>query len=113
MVITKQAGKTWLTVRGPETKAIPAPVPENAEIVGIVFKLGVFMPHLPVTELVDIETVLPDASSQSFWLHGSVWQFPNFENADSFLNKLMCEEMLVREPLVEAVLQGQPQNISI
>src|SRR5436190_5644626 len=68
MVVTKQDGKTFVTVRGPETKAMPAPVPENAEFFGIIFRLGTFMPHLPARLLVDGETNLPEAASKSFWL---------------------------------------------
>lgn len=51
MVVTCQNGKTTLTVRGPETKARPAPIPESAEFLGIVFKLGTFMPHLPTSRI--------------------------------------------------------------
>src|SRR3954471_20882226 len=62
MVVTKQYDKIYLTVRGPETKATPAPVPEYAEIFGIQFKLGTFMPHLPASDLVDEALNLPDAA---------------------------------------------------
>jgi AraC-like DNA-binding protein len=113
MVVTKQKGKTYLTVRGPETKAIPAPVPDNAEFFGIVFKLGTFMPHLPARNLVDGEIHLPDATSKSFWLHGSTWQFPDFENADAFVDRLIREGLLVREPIVEAALRGQVKDVSL
>lgn len=113
MVVTRQIGKTYLSVRGPETKAMAAPIPEDAEFFGIIFKLGTFMPYLPPSNLVDGGVNLPDAASQSFWLHGSAWQFPDFDNADTFVNKLVREGLLVRDPVVEAVLQDQPQALSI
>ncbi len=113
VVVTRQNGKTYLTVRGPETKAMPAPVPENAEFFGIVFKLGTFMPHLPARNLVDGETNLPEATSKSFWLHGASWHFPDFDTADTFADRLVREGLLVREPIVEAVLQGYPRALSI
>ncbi|HEX2622316.1 MAG TPA: hypothetical protein VHL11_19290, partial [Phototrophicaceae bacterium] len=53
IVITKQKGKTWLTVRGPETRATAAPIPEDAEFFGIVFKHGTFMPQFPARDMVD------------------------------------------------------------
>jgi hypothetical protein len=111
--VTRQKGRTYLTVRGPETKAIPAPIPEDAEFFGIAFKLGTFMPHMPARILVDGETHLPGASSKTFYMHGSSWQFPDFENADTFINKLVREDMLVRDPLVEQVIMGQPQDLTI
>ncbi len=113
IVVTKQKGKTYLTVRGPETKAMPAPVPENAEFFGIVFKLGTFMPHLPARNLVNSQMNLPEAASKSFWLHGAAWQFPDYENADTFVDRLVRNGLLVHDPVVEAVLQNQSQALSI
>jgi len=113
MVVTKQYGVITFTARGPDTKATPAPVPAEAEFLGIKFKLGSYMPHLPVTNLVDNPVNLPDASSKSFYLHGSVWQFTDFENADTFVERLVREGLLVRDPLVESVLKGQPQPMTI
>lgn len=113
IVVTKQYGKTWFTVRGPETHATPAPVPENAEMFGIIFKLGTFMPHLPARILVDNPRNLPDAASKSFWLNGSAWEFPSFDNADTFINRLVCQGMLERDGVVDAVLQDHPQDVSI
>lgn len=114
MVVTKYQGKTTFTVRGPETKATPADCPPDAEFFGIVFKLGAFMPHFPLTKLRDRnDATLPEASSQSFWLHGAAWQFPDFENADTFVARLVRQELLVHDPLVEAVLQNRPLEMSL
>jgi AraC-like DNA-binding protein len=112
MVITKQKDAITLTLHGPFTKAFPAPVPEKAEIFGIVFKLGTFVPHLPANQLLDGGIHLPAALSQSFWLYGSAWQIPNFENADTFICRLIRQGILAHEPLVPAALQGQMQNLS-
>ncbi len=70
------------------------------------------MPHLPTRNVVDVETVLPGVSPRSFWLHHSAWQFPDYENADTFVNRLARADMLVRDPVVTAVLQGQRPEIS-
>jgi hypothetical protein len=72
MVITTFNGKTMITARGPETKASEADFPADAEFFGITFQLGTFMPHLPIKTLLDRQdATLPEASSNSFWLHGS------------------------------------------
>lgn len=113
VVITKQADKTTLTVRGPETKARPAPVPEDAEFVGIIFKMGSFMHPLPPADLVNGGVNLPEASSKSFWLNGSAWQFPDFENTDTFINRLVRDGVLMHEPVVEAALQGHLKELSL
>lgn len=114
MVVTTYQGKTTFTVRGPETQATPADCPPDAEFLGIVFKLGTFMPHLPLTKLRDRnDATLPEASSQSVWLHGSSWQIPDFENVDTFVARLVRQELLVHDPLVEAVLQNRPFDMSL
>jgi AraC-like DNA-binding protein len=71
------------------------------------------MPHLPASTLVDGDVDLPDASSKSFWLNGSAWQFPSYENADMFVGRLAREDLLARDPVVEAALQGQLMDLSI
>jgi hypothetical protein len=42
LVVTRVAGKTSLTVRGPETRSTKAECPADGEWVGIQFKLGAF-----------------------------------------------------------------------
>jgi hypothetical protein len=114
IVVTRCQGKTILTVRGPETRATPAYCPADAEFIGITFKAGAFMPSLPATRVIDRRDIdLPEASSQSFWLNGSAWQFPDYENADTFVDWLVRDGLLVRDPLVEAVLREQPVDMSI
>ena len=113
MVVTRQNGKTMLTVRGPETKAMPLHCSADGEWLGIRFKLGTVMPHLPASNLVDGAVNLPDAGSRSFWLHRSAWQFPDFENADTFVDRLVRDGLLVREGVVEAALQDQLKDLSL
>lgn len=115
MVIIKHKGKTTVTVRGPETKATLLPVQSvGAEYFGITFVTGAFIPQLPPKELINGSDVnLPEASNQSFWLDGSTWQIPNYENADTFVDRLVRKNLLVRDPVVAAVLKGRSPDLSI
>ena len=113
MVVSKYQGKTFLTVRGPETKPTPLTYPAGAEWFGIDFELGTFMPMLPPARVLNMNDVnLPEASSRSFWLHGSAWEFPTFDNADIFVERLRREGLLVHDPLVDAVLHQHPHDLS-
>ena len=112
MVFTRVNGDTYPLVVGPLASAGIASWGEGAEILWIKFKLGAFMPHLPTKDILDSEQILPDASSASFWLKSSAWQFPDFENVETFVERLVREEILVSDPLVKAVLEGQPQEMS-
>ena len=114
MVVSRYQDKTYITVRGPETRATLLPVTiVGTEFFGIRFKVGTVMPHLPAGSLVDEDVNLPDASSKSFWLNGSAWQFPSYENADTFVDRLVRQDLLVRDPVVETALQGQLKDLSI
>jgi len=60
MVVTRNLGKTTLTLRGPETKATPLYCPSSGEWLGIRFKLGTLLPYLPASNLVDVQDYLND-----------------------------------------------------
>lgn len=112
MILTRHSGGTQFMLVGPlETSGVVAWGGE-AEMLWIKFKLGTFMPHLPTREILESERSLPEASSRSFWLKGSAWQFPDYDNADTFVQKLVQEEILAYDPLVSAVLQGNPADVS-
>jgi AraC-like DNA-binding protein len=114
MVVTRYRGRSILTVRGPETKATPAYLLADAEWFGIQFKPGTLMPHLTPQMVMDRRDVnLPEANSQSFWLYGSAWQFPDFENAETFVERLARECLLLHDPVVGAALHGQPLMASL
>ncbi|HET7090445.1 MAG TPA: helix-turn-helix domain-containing protein [Anaerolineae bacterium] len=112
MVLVRYNGNARLIVVGPLTKAGVVSFTEGAEILWIKFKLGIFMPHLPVRDFLDVETILPGAAGQSFWLKGSAWQFPDYDNVETFIDRLVREDVLVHDPVVEAVLQGHPPEMS-
>ncbi|MCC6803455.1 MAG: helix-turn-helix transcriptional regulator [Anaerolineae bacterium] len=113
MVVTRYQGKTSFTVRGPETRATEANYPADTEFFGIIFRLGTFLPHLPTKMIMDRrDLTLPEASSGSFWLQGSAWQFPDFDNADTFVNRLVRTGVLAHDPVIDAVLDGSPYPLS-
>ena len=112
MVLVRYQGDTQMIVNGPLTTAGVVPFTEGVEILWIKLKLGTFMPHLPTSDRRDVETILPGAASTSFWLKGSAWQFPNYENVDTFVAKLARQEVLVRDPIVDAALQGEVEDIA-
>src|SRR5262245_45986147 len=68
MVVTRLAGRSVLTIRGPETRATEFHCPADGEWIGIRFKSGAFMPKLPVAALLNGKDVnLPEATRRSFW----------------------------------------------
>ncbi len=112
MCFTKVNGALHPIITGPLTTSGVVPFTEGVELLWIKFKLGAFMPHMPTRSNLDTETILPTAAGQSFWLKGAAWQFPDYENVDTFVDRLVRDEILVFDPLVNAVLEGQPQEIA-
>ena len=114
MVVSRYQDKTYMTVRGPETSATLLPVTiVGTEFFGIRFKVGTVMPHLPASRLVDDDVNLPDASSKSFWLNGSALQFPNYDDADTFVDRLVRKGLMARNPVIETALQGPLKDLSV
>ncbi len=114
MAVTRLRGRTFLTLRGPEAKATIADCPAEGEWVGIRFRLGTFMPRLTPDALRDHNDVtLPDASSRSFWLDGSAWEYPDFDNAENFVARLVQKGMITRDPTVDAVMRKEPPRQSL
>jgi len=112
MVVVRYRGAIQLVVTGPLSSSGVVSWTEGAEVIWIKFRLGVFMPHLPTRTLLDKETILPGAAKKSFWLKGASWQFPDHENTDVFVNRLMHDEVLVCDPLVTSVLQDQQPEVA-
>jgi AraC-like DNA-binding protein len=108
MAVTRHRGKTFLTLRGPETKATTVDCPAEGEWLGIRFKLGTFVPHLTPGNLRDRRDVtLPEATRHSFWLNGSAWEYPDFENADTFVARLVQKGVIARDHSVDAALRDR------
>ncbi len=114
IVVTRHEGKTSITVRGPETKATMAECPAGGEWFGVYFKLGTFMPLLPPGDLRDRnDLTLPDASNRSFWLNGSAWEYPGFEHAETFVDRLAQAGLIVVDHSVRTALRGESQELSL
>ena len=112
MVVMKQYGRTTLTFRGPETRPTLTDCPDNAEFFGIEFDLGTHLQPVPSQALVDGSVDIADDGSRSFWLAGRYWDFPTYENADTFLARLMRNEVLQRDSVVAAVMRDEALALS-
>jgi AraC-like DNA-binding protein len=114
MALTRLGGKTFLTLRGPETAATALDCPDEGEWIAIRFKIGTFMPRFLPGSLRDHNDVtLPPATGHSFWLNGSALEYPDFDNAEVFVKRLANSGILSRDPIVDDTLMRRPCQLSL
>jgi hypothetical protein len=114
MVVSRYDGKTSLTIRGPETRATMADCPAYGEWFAIRFRLGTFMPLLRPESISDRKSVtLPSQSGRSFFLNGAAWEYPDFENAETFVSRLVRAGLIWVDHSVLEMLDSQPQERSL
>lgn len=112
MVVVSYEGTTRLVVSGPWTEAGVLTYPEGVELLWIKFALGTFLPDMPARNQLDREIPLPEAAYHSFLLNNSSWQLPSYENVETFVERLVRDDALVRDPVVSAVLRDQPLELA-
>ena len=106
LVFTRQQGAISINMRGPESRASIAHGPGNAEFFGITFKLGVYLPALPPTHLLDRHALLSTVGS-TFWLDDHALPIPGARDADDFVDRLVRLGVLRSEPTVEPILRNE------
>jgi hypothetical protein len=99
LILTRTRGHIFAILRGPETTATTAPVPPDAEFLGIRFALGaVLRPH-PAAAIVDGYATLPVTDSDRIVIGGEDWEMPTYDNAEHFIRRLQAGGLLARSPL--------------
>jgi AraC-like DNA-binding protein len=113
LLLQRKRGVVTVRFEGPLTRAKAKLETDDTEFCVIRFKAGTFLPIIPTQQFLDSDVCLPLASRKRFWLHGMNWEFPRFEDVEMFVSRLVREEVLLRDPLVSAVLNQQPQEVSM
>jgi hypothetical protein len=113
MVVTQLQGHSMLTVRGPETQPTEVPCPPDGEWMAIRFRLGTFMPQMPVNTLINsLGTNLPQVSRRAFLLDSRKWEFPTYDNAETFVTRLANKGLVARDRELVAAVDGEPTGLS-
>ena len=114
MAVTRLGGTSFLTLRGPETAATTLDCPAEGQWVCIRFRAGTFMRGFLPGSLRDHQDVtLPPATARSFWLNGSAMEYPNFDNAESFVCRLAKCGILAGDCIVKDTLLRRPRELSL
>ncbi|MBA2677191.1 MAG: AraC family transcriptional regulator [Ktedonobacteraceae bacterium] len=106
----RREGKMSLMTHGPTTKATAVSYNKDDEFLGVRFQPGLFMPHLPLNTFVNKAIDLSEVMGKTFWLQGSTWEVPTYENVDIFIDRLLHAGLLVYDPTITTALRGQFQE---
>src|SRR5215469_8546365 len=113
LLFLRQHGQVNVSVEGPLTRATPVTQTEGTEWFGVTFPLGTFLPSVSIRKLLDERAMLPLAANTSFELGGSSFPFPDYDNVETFVQRLVREDLLVSDEIVKAVLAGHPPEVSL
>jgi AraC-like DNA-binding protein len=101
------AGTTTVHLRGPETRATTMSCPRGAEFFGAELRLGAYLRMFPPARLANLQdVVLPTLPDGRILLENRAWEMPTPQNLDVFVDRLERAGLLVFDPLVEALWQG-------
>lgn len=112
LVVWNEGAQLLSTVRGPETHASIASVPQDSRSAGILFAHGVHLPHLPVSGLVDAQTPPRPITAGMLELAGNAWPLPGYDTAEHFVQQLAGAGVIARDPVVAEVLDGGTPRVS-
>jgi hypothetical protein len=101
LILSRTRGRLLAGLRGPETRAITAPVPRDTEFLGVRFALGtVLRPH-PAASFVDGYVAFPVTDSDRIVIGGEDWEAPTYENVEHFVRRLRDAGLLARSRLTD------------
>jgi AraC-like DNA-binding protein len=106
LVISKHEGRTHAIFAGPCLSSGITRYGSDAEVLWVQFKIGTYIPQLPVRTLVDSTLIFPEANSRAFWLNGSAWEFPTHENIETFVSRLARDGALAHDRVVDETIRG-------
>ncbi|WP_040794448.1 helix-turn-helix domain-containing protein [Nocardia higoensis] len=112
LVFWEQEGRPYAAVTGPESRTATAPVPEGAQFVGIQFAVGTSLRAVATATLVDGGITLPDVTGRRFWFDGAYRETPRPDDAETLVERLVREGVVVRDPVVAATLRGAAPEVT-
>lgn len=113
LIIIKKNTRSKVFISGPTSKATTIHYKKGSEYFGIRFTLGVYLPHLPAKNMLDIVISLPKKSRQSFWLSGSVWKVPEYETVEELIEELLDKKVLAYDHVVHQAFIGAKTALSV
>jgi Helix-turn-helix domain len=111
IVVRRVGGRIELLQTGLITRPVELAYGAGDEYLSISFKPGVFMPRLPGKRMIDRGLLRPTPSSRTFRIEQDDLEIPTFDNAEGLVDRLVRRQLIVRDEIVEGVVEGRPRAI--
>ena len=113
LVIARLPGSQAVILRGPVSQGSLVECPPNGEWLAIRFRLGTYLPGVPTASLIDHRSAqLPTLPDGRFWLSGSAWEIPGYDNAEDLVARLSLAGVIARSHATDAAIEGDMGWIS-
>ena len=111
IVVRRVKGRVELLQTGLITRPVELAYDAGDEYLSISFKPGVFMPRLPGKRMIDRGVLRPTPSARTFRMEQDELEIPTFDNAEGLVDRLVRRELIVRDEIVEGIVEGRPRAI--
>ena len=111
IVVRRVKGRLELLQTGIITRPVELAYAAGDEYLSISFKPGVFMPRLPGKRMIDRGLLRPTPSPRTFRVEQEDLEIPTFDNAEGLVDCLTRRQLIVRDEIVEGVVEGRPRAI--
>jgi len=111
IVVRRVAGRIELLQTGLITRPVALAYAAGDEYLSISFKPGVFMPRLPGKRMLDRGLLHATPSARTFRIEQETLEIPTFDNAEGLVDRLVRRDLIVRDEIVEGVVEGRPRAI--
>jgi len=112
MIFSRQGKGGAVLFCGPKSYASPVSYNDGAESIGIRFKLGVFMTRIESRRMVNATLKQPTSDHLTFRLAEASWEWPTYDNAEAFVDKLARRGLVAIDHLVAGTLFGEPAKLT-
>ena len=114
MAITRWRGRAFSLYVAPRRQQLPLTVLAEGEWVAIRFKIGNFMPAISARGSAGSQGCKPSAGYRTFFLaQWLAFGYPDFDNAETFVNRLAKSGVISHDPIVDETLQRPTCEVSL
>ena len=112
IAILKHGDDVHVLRTGLTTRSVVHQHDVDDEILVISFKPNTFMPLMPGEVMRDEGVLMEKFGRHNFWIGTDVREIPTLENADTFVERLVRDEIIVSNDIVASIVEGQPKAMS-